>query len=243
MQVAALCSEPQCWDRAAGRTKGHPCRVGLSGVSTPSGNGREQKSHRKHCSHREGPQCARVTLSCWPGASRGDPAVSQPPVLPRQHKVGRAKPVEPYLSGELSLGRSCPFSWKSPSVVSAPDAALGLGARLGLGASIPRLGLFPGISWSILVFSAPGEPEGRASSFSCSAFPEAEDGSFPRFSVPGIFRALGTGSGAVLGILSLELPFSRQLWVPLALPRLFPTLPKLSLGMVPMWLYMSDERA
>lgn len=173
-------------------------------------------------------------MSWWPGASRGDPAVSQPLVLPRQYEVGRAKPIEPYLSRELWLGCSCPFSWKSPSMVSASGAALGLGARLGLGASIPGQGLLPGVSWSMLPFSAPGEPEGRASSFSCSAFPETEDGSFPSFSVPGIFRVLGTGSGAVLGILSLELPFSRQLWVPLALPRLFPALPKLSLGMVPM---------
>lgn len=53
----------------------------------------------------------------------------------------------------------------------------------------------------------------------------------------------GTLTGVVLGILSLGLPFSRQLWVLLALPGLFPTLPGFCLGMVPMWLYMSDDRA
>lgn len=53
----------------------------------------------------------------------------------------------------------------------------------------------------------------------------------------------GTLTGVVLGILSLGLPLSWQLWVLLALPGLFPTLPGFCLGMVPMWLYMSDDRA
>lgn len=47
------------------------------------------------------------------------------------------------------------------------------------------------------------------------------------------------GSGALL----LGIPLSWQLWLLLALPWLFPALPRLSLGMVPMWLYMSDDRA
>lgn len=54
---------------------------------------------------------------------------------------------------------------------------------------------------------------------------------------------LGALIGVVPGILSLAVPFSRQLWVLLALPGLFPTLPGFCLGMVPMWLYMSEERA
>lgn len=58
-----------------------------------------------------------------------------------------------------------------------------------------------------------------------------------------ISRDLGVGSRAVWGCLSLGVPFSWQLWLLLALPRLFPALPRFSRGMVPMWLYMSDERA
>lgn len=53
----------------------------------------------------------------------------------------------------------------------------------------------------------------------------------------------GLGSGAVEGLLLLGVPFSGQLWLLLALSRLFPALPRFSLGMVPMWLYISDDRA
>ena len=65
----------------------------------------------------------------------------------------------------------------------------------------------------------------------------------PGSGLPDISGDLGLGSGAVRGVLSLGVPFSRQLWLLLALLRLFPALPRFSLGMVPMWLYMSDDRA
>lgn len=61
--------------------------------------------------------------------------------------------------------------------------------------------------------------------------------------VPDILGDSGLGRGAVRGVSSLGIAFSRQLWLVLALPRLFPALPRFSLGMVPMWLYMSDDRA
>lgn len=61
--------------------------------------------------------------------------------------------------------------------------------------------------------------------------------------VPDTSGDSGLGTGPVQGVLSLGNPFSWQLWLLLALPRLFPALPRFSLGMVPMWLYMSDDRA
>lgn len=36
---------------------------------------------------------------------------------------------------------------------------------------------------------------------------------------------------------------SQQFWLLLSLPRLFPALPRLTLGMVPMWEYMLDDWA
>lgn len=161
-----------------------------------------------------------------------------PSAPPGEHKAGPAQGMGPYLSGELSLGCSCPFPSRSLLVVSVPGA--GSGAALGLGASILGQEMIPAGSCSILDIAAAGVPKGRASSSSCSAFPEAEDGSVPASGVPGV---LGPLIGVVPGILSLGVPFSRQLWVPLALPGLFPALPGFCLGMVPMWLYMSEERA
>lgn len=49
---------------------------------------------------------------------------------------GRAKSMGPYLSGELSLGCSCPFSSRSPLVVFAPTAVSGLGVWLGFAARL-----------------------------------------------------------------------------------------------------------
>lgn len=65
----------------------------------------------------------------------------------------------------------------------------------------------------------------------------------PESGVLDILGDSGLGSGAAQGLLLLGFPFSGQLWLLLALFRLFPALPRLSLGMVPMWLYISDDRA
>lgn len=152
---------------------------------------------------------------------------------------GRANSMWPYLSRELSLGWSCPFFGRSPLVVSTASAALGLGVglefgtRLELGASVPGQEAFPTGSWSIPAVATPEVSKG-ASSSSCSAFPAAEGGFVPGSGVPDVSGDLGSGSGAVRGVMLLGVPFSRQLWLLLALPRLFPALPRFSLGMVPM---------
>lgn len=68
----------------------------------------------------------------------------------------------PYLSGELSLGCSFPFSSTSPLVVFGPTAVSGLGvwlgfvARLELGVSVLGQETLPAGSWSVLAIAGPG---------------------------------------------------------------------------------------
>lgn len=62
---------------------------------------------------------------------------------------------------------------------------------------------------------------------------------------PGVLDISGhlrLGSGAAWRVL-LGVPFSQQFWLLLSLPRLFPALPRFTLGMVPMWEYMFDDWA
>lgn len=166
--------------------EGQPGQGRPRGVSTPCGNRREQKSHRKPHSASE-PGRAVPPARCIPW---GPCCVPTPRPPPGEHKAGPAQGMGPYLSGEPSLGCSCPFPSRSLLVVSVPGA--GPGAALGLGASILGQEMIPAGSCSILDIAAAGVPEGRASSSSCSAFPEAEDRSVPASGVPGVLgRSLG----------------------------------------------------
>lgn len=252
-------------ERSRRRTKRCRGRAGLQDVSTPSGNKREQESHRKPRSHGAA-DLTMLQLRCptgqvhpagtvGTGGHCSDPVVSRPPHLALEGQKGgvlaegRANLKGLYLSGEILSGCSCPFSSRSPSVVSAPAAAsglvlwLGFGARLELGSSVLGQETSPTGSWSVLAIAASRVSPGSASSSSCSACPAAEGESVPGPGVLDVSGHLRLGSWAVWGVLLLGVPFSRQFWLLLSLPRLFPALPRFSLGMVPMWLYMSDDRA
>lgn len=198
-------------ERGRRRTKRCRGRAGLRDVSTPSGNRSEQKSHRKPRSH--GAADLSTLQLCCPtgqvhpagtvgtGGHCGDPGLSQPPPLALEGQKGRlsrrqSKPQGLYLSGEILSGCSCPFSSRSPSVVSAPAAVsglvvwLGFGTRLELGASVPGQETFPAGSWSVLAIVASLD---SAFSSSCSASPAAEGGSVP-----------GSGALDISGHLRLE---------------------------------------
>lgn len=102
---------------------------------------------------------------------------------------------------------------------------------------------FPTVSWSVLAIDTFKVSPGSASSSFCSACPAAEDESVPGPGVLAISRHLRLGRGAVWVVLLLGVPFSQQFWLLLSLPRLFPALPRFTLGMVPMWEYMFDDWA
>lgn len=208
------------------------------------------------CSSCAVPPARCIPLALW--APRGDIAVTlvcpSPLLLPWRGKMGvlaegRANLKGLYLSGEILSGCSCPFSSRSPSVVSAPAAAsglvlwLGFGARLELGAPVLVQETFPTGSCSVLAIAASRVSPGLVSSFSCSACPAAEGDSVPGPGVLDISVHLRLGSGAVWGVLLLGVPFSPHFWMFLSLPRLFPALPRFTLGMVPMWVYMFDDWA